>query len=334
MERNSSDSGLDITVVGDPHITPKSLEKGIALFEMVEHLGNEVIWLGDLLDTKEVVRGSCLNAFYDYFSKSKLQHTVLVGNHDWFNLDCKDHSLKPLSALSNVHIVDKAQRYPDQDVYCLPYIHDKAALKKELDKIPTDSVIFGHLEVAGFDFGNGHLCEDPALTYEDLSVFRAVISGHFHKYQRKDKFIYLGTPFSHSFGETDQEKYLGVYNTKTNEMELLRTPFERHVTLKLPLNKYDHKDILASFLRSNQANVVRVQLFGTDHEINTFDKSEFSNYKIKYDHKPSDSVETGVSLDESLNNKNQFITWSKDIKQMDEATMNLGLSILEQLGVK
>ena len=44
-------------VVGDPHCTHKSLDKIDKLFDIVEERPEEtIIWLGDFLDTKEVIR--------------------------------------------------------------------------------------------------------------------------------------------------------------------------------------------------------------------------------------------------------------------------------------
>lgn len=327
---------LDLfTVVGDPHITPKSLDKGFQLFKTVEELGRPTIWLGDLLDTKEVIRGKCQNLFFEYFESSKLQHIVLVGNHDWFNLECRDHSLKTMRSLKNVTIIDTVRQHPTLPFVFFPYVHDKAVLKELIkEHSGKDLVAFGHFEVSGFDFGNGHLCEDGIVTYDDFSGFKRVISGHFHKLQEHGNFMYLGTPFSHSFGEANQDKVIGCYQLSTNEMHLTPTSFPRHISMKVDLSKKGARKKMEEFLAGNEGNLIRLQLFGPPEEAVKLDKSLYGNYSIKWEDKSESADGPKVNLDETLDNKTQFQKWAKEIKGLDQETVKLGLDILEAVGAK
>jgi hypothetical protein len=322
------------SIIGDPHITPKSIHKAPLLFDLVESMGNTTVWTGDLLDTKEIIRGSCLNVFIDYFKKSKLKHIVIVGNHDYFNLECEDHSLKSLSLLSNVTVIDSVVRMDDFNCIFMPYIHDKAKLKHLLknneDKTKT---LIGHFEVSGFDFGNGHMCEDESITHKDFKNYKKVISGHFHKLQDKGNFLYVGSPFSHSFGEANQRKVVATYNTETGETKLIDTSFERHVSLEVNVNESDANSQVSNFIKSNSKNIIRVQLTGTSDASSSVSK-EHGDLKIKWEDKTTDSVSTAAQLDETLDNKTQFQQWAKSIKDLDDETMKLGLSILETVNVK
>lgn len=323
------------TIIGDPHITPKSLEKGYQLFQIVEDMGNPCVWMGDLLDTKEVIRGKCLNAFYDYFSKSKLQHIVLVGNHDWFNLECLDHSLKPLSSLPNVRVIDKIEAHPKLPFVFFPYIHDRALLKDQLQQIASkDLIAFGHFEVSGFDFGNGHLCEDGVITHDDFKGFKRVISGHFHKLQQTGNFTYIGTPFSHSFGEANQDKALGIYTLDDDRLTLIPTEFPRHLSIKIDLCKKNATEKLEQFLDGNGNNLIRVQLHGTAEDVAKLNKAVYSQFNIKWEDKSDSPTDSKVNLDETLDNKSQFMEWAKNIKNLDNDTIALGMSILESVNAK
>lgn len=323
------------TIIGDPHITPKSLDKGVRLFQQVESLGLPTVWLGDFLDTKEVIRGKCLNLLYEYFSTSKLQHIILIGNHDWFNLECQDHSLKSLAALKNVTIIDTVRQHPTLPFVFFPYIHDKAKLKEILLQYSGKELIaFGHFEVSGFDFGNGHLCEDGIVTHADFMGFKRVISGHFHKLQQTGNFTYLGTPFSHSFGEANQDKVIGTYELSTDTLELTPTDFPRHISMKVDLSKRGAEKRLQEFLDGNESNLIRIQLYGNPEEVAKLDKSKYSQFGIKWEDKSDAPMDSKVNLDETLDNKTQFQEWAKNIKQLDNDTVSLGLSILEAVGAK
>ncbi len=230
---------MNFTIIGDPHVKNGNLDLFWELAKLVEDKGNPAIWLGDFLDTKEVIRGKCINALIDYFKSSKLYHTILIGNHDWFNLDCKEHSLEALKLLSNVTIIDTPAHTPGQIGY-LPYIHDREELKKAIKQMEKDHVriLIAHLELPSFDFGNGHICKD-GLSLKSLSKFKHVISGHFHKHQQKDNITYPGTPFSHTFGEANQIKCIGTLNTKTGDLKLETTPFRRHISIEFDCDLLD-----------------------------------------------------------------------------------------------
>ena len=248
----------DYTVIGDPHAKPNNLNILEELFDKVEALGNRTIWLGDLLDTKEVIRGKCLNAWFNYLKNSPLQHTILVGNHDWFNLECREHSLEVLKTLPNVNIVDSPQHTPGALGF-LPYIHEEKELKKQIKLMQKDSVkiIFGHLELKGFDFGNGYICEE-GLTERSFKDFQLIISGHFHKHQKKKNVVYLGTPFSHSFGESNQDKYIGILKSKEElTLELVPTNLPRHITYTV-----DVLEELPTNLKFGSRNFYRIILTG------------------------------------------------------------------------
>jgi hypothetical protein len=323
------------SIIGDPHITPKSLDKGIRLFQTVEELGLPTIWLGDMLDTKEVIRGKCLNLLYENFSKSKLQHIILVGNHDWFNLECQDHSLKSLTSLPNVRVIDKIEFHPNLPFVFFPYIHDKTKLKEQLSKIQDPKLIaFGHFEVSGFDFGNGHLCEDGVIVHDDFKGFKRVISGHFHKLQQTGNFTYLGTPFSHSFGEANQDKVIGIYDLPNDQLTLQPTDFPRHISLKVDLSKKGSDKKIKDFLAGNEENLIRLQLFGNPEDVAKLDKSKYSEFNIKWEDKSDNPTTSKGNLDESLDNKTQFQEWAKNIKNLDKDTISLGLNILEAVGAK
>jgi DNA repair exonuclease SbcCD nuclease subunit len=319
------------TVVGDPHLEPNNLDQVEELFNLVEGLNRPTMWLGDFLNTKEVIRGRCLNALFRYFLRSKLTHYVIIGNHDYFNLDCEDHSLVVLKALSNVVIIDQPTMVGDINV--IPYVHDKIKLKELLGSMKEGSVLFGHLEVSGFDFGNGHLCDDARITHDDFSKFKRVVSGHFHKLQQTGNFTYLGTPFSHSFGEANQDKAIATYDVGSDEMMLIPTKFPRHVSIKIDTLDPKCREKISTFLDENLGNKIRIQLTGTPESVVAIDKSEFRS-DIKWEDKSESEKFDGVSLDETLTNKAQFESWARDIRSLDPATLSLGLSILEAVGGK
>jgi len=312
------------TIIGDPHVKNSNLDLARDLFALVEKKGLPAIWLGDLLDTKEVIRGKSLNTWIDYFKSSKLQHFVLVGNHDWFNLDCKEHSLEPLKLIPNVEVID-TPRWTPGGIGFLPYIHDKGQLKELLTKMEQGyvKVLFGHLELESFDFGNGYICKE-GLGVKDFSKFSRVISGHFHKYQEKDNVTYLGTPFSHSFGEANQVKYIAEYNATTDDLQLTETPFRKHVSYEINCDANQPLD-----LETDRSNLHRVILTGSQENIDKFPREAYNDFSIKWITRPSDYSINDTTIEDTASNEVQFEKWAREVQKLDDYTIKLGLELLK-----
>lgn len=168
---------VKLTIIGDPHAKLNNLDKINELFNKIEDLGHTTVILGDLLDTKAIVRSQCLNAYINYFKNSKLNFIILVGNHDLHEVTSTEHSLEPLKLLPNVTIVDEPMGL--HHGFFMPYMHDEVRVKAAIKQMPKGSVLFGHLELKGFDFGNGFICP-KGMTGKSFTKFKRVISGHFH----------------------------------------------------------------------------------------------------------------------------------------------------------
>ncbi len=325
---------MKYTIVGDLHATNKNLDKVNKLFNMVEDLNNPVIWLGDLLDTKEVIRGNCLNLVYERFKNSKLSHIVLVGNHDYFNLDCKDHSLRTLEMLPNITIVD-APTYMGGMSF-IPFMHDKEQLKKTLatTRRSESSILFAHLDVVGFDYGNGSISESGIIK-EDLRNFDLVISGHYHKFQNNKNLVYLGTPFSHSFGESDCDKYIAILDLeiedKTKRLKFIKTDFPRHQTITIDCDVKLTETTRNEVPKNYDGRYLRVIFSGLKESIEAVKNSYQLPEGTKAMDKVIDDFSTKIVMDEAKDNKGKFEYWAKEIKGLSQNTINLGLEILESI---
>lgn len=316
---------MNYTIVGDPHAKKDNLDIMSILCEQVESMGKDVVWLGDMLHNKEIISGQCLNFWLKYFYNSKLNHYVLVGNHDWFNLQCQDHSLKALSELDNVFIVEDKLRL--DNMWLIPYLHDQKALKKVIKegKALGADILIGHLEVKSFDFGNGHICDD-GITLQSFKDWGLVISGHFHKYQKKKNLVYLGAPFSHSFGEANQDKFIATLDTETKQLELIDTKLPKHIDVEIEWNETSSiEQVNKSF--ENTKDYCRLILTGKQEHLDTFPAADLAE-GVKLIKRPTTEAVNNVNVDETFSNAQQFSQWGKSIKKLDDETIKLGLEIL------
>ena len=312
---------MKYTIVGDPHLTHKSYDQINELFDIVEEMGNPVIFMGDFLDTKEVIRGRCLNLLNKRLLESKVGGVLLVGNHDYFNLDCEDHSLEVFKHLQPFWtIVDKPIKWCG--LHLLPYYHDQEKLNDALSNIPNDAVVFGHFDMVGWDYGNGYISEHGG-ELGDYRRFRRVLSGHYHKFQQKENFTYIGTPFSHSFGEANQPKYIGTYSPVSDELKLIPTEFPRHLSYELNCDKGLKAPLL------NNHNYNRIVLTGKQENIDDF-PTDMLPEGTKVIERPT-VEDSSFTIEETCDNMEQFEVWSDTVKELDKETKKLGVEILESV---
>lgn len=312
-----------LTILGDPHIVKKHLDKSAKLFDQAEALGQPILLLGDQLDTKSVIDGYCLNFLYKRLSQSKLTWIMLVGNHDLYDLNVNEnHSLEVFKALPNVTVVDQLTEL--DSYYFLPYIHSSEKLRSALAAVPKGSTIFGHFAISGFDYGNGHVC-DSDVPDHSFKKFKRVISGHFHLRQDKGNIHYIGTGFSHDFGESNQQKFIAVLDREADTLSHVPTEFVKHVTLQLD---FSNPSLIESVQAQAQelaaaGNTVRIVAKGAASELAQLPRLE----GVRYDEKPTE--EEAVLVAESDNHLNQFKEWA-ETKKMDAAVISLGLAFITE----
>lgn len=308
----------EYTLIGDLHATKGNKDKVQKLLNLVESIGKKTVFLGDQLDKRGYVEIECLNLLFNYFKNSKLEHIVLVGNHCLASLNGSDHSMETLKQLKNVTVVDKP--YFEGKSLFIPYYHNTEDFKKAIEPYNLAHYLFMHQGVSGCDYGNGFIAENE-LDIKELKKFHRVISGHFHKFQQVDNLTYLGTPFSHNFGESNQDKYIGIFNYSNGELELIKTDFPRHITFELDLN-------IDNILNLDYYDHNRVILKGTREQIQAFDKSKYPEFKF-IDEYTMDS--TNLKLKETQTPEEIFVKWFKDIKkETNDEILKLGLDLIKE----
>jgi len=306
-------------IIGDPHCKPDNLYKIEKLFNLVEAKGLTNVWLGDLLDTKDIIRAQCLNAYIHYFRNSNLKHIILVGNHDYTSSECTQHALEALKALNNVTVVDRP--YFEGKTLFVPYFARIEDFRASIAPYELPKYLFMHQGVNGCDYGNGFIAEND-MDISEVKRFDKVISGHFHTYQVKDNLTYLGTPFSHSFGESNQQKYLGIFYDSDGSLELIKTDFPKHMTVEFhlghevldPIDFYDHN---------------RVLLIGSREQVAEFDRSKYPG--IKFIECPRVGPSKSI-IRETQSPEDMYTNWFKEIKkETSEELYQLGLDILKDV---
>jgi DNA repair exonuclease SbcCD nuclease subunit len=326
---------VKIVCVGDLHAKPDNLDLVEASLRFAWSLEPDaVILLGDLLDTKEMIRGRCLLRYQQILSEAPCKHFIIPGNHDRFSAQPnEDHALELLQTES-VTVVSSATvvRFKGSRLAFLPYNppnQTRLDLSRLREQHPDPvHLLFAHADLSGFDYGNGHMCEDGISMAEVQGWLQNwcpwLVSGHFHKHQERAPVLYVGTPFSHDFGEANQTKFLSVFDTETGTFEHVKTPFRRHRTLVLDAAD---ADTVRTTLLHRPDDLLRVTLTGPADAIRAVERLK----GVRYEEDPVAEVSEAAAVQANDSPPVQFARWAKEIRNLDEETINLGSEILRDV---
>lgn len=274
-----------------------------------------------MLERRGLVEAECLNSLYNYFSRSKLNHYIIVGNHDLLSLHTSKHALTPLRSLKNVKIIDSAQMI-SATMGAIPYMRNPRIFLSELEKLKEEGCqyLFCHQGIKEFTINSGYT-EEEAIELNDVSDLHLVVAGHYHTPKQMGNVVYLGSPFSHSFSESNETKRLGIFDETTGTMQYIPLDiFPKHVTINLDLNSVQEK------MDYNPRDFVRVIATGTQRQIEEF-KAKFMTPRVKWIFNATDTVSAPIA--ETLSNEQKWIKWAKDIKQLGDHHVTLGLELLK-----
>ena len=166
-------------VVGDLHLKPKNLPITEQLFNYIEtdpkFKNIEVLnLLGDIYDTKAIIRSEAQNFLFDYLSKSRFKKiNIITGNHDFENLECIKSALDPLKYIPKVRLYSGQELGYDEELQAcfVPYIKNNdnfiKLLHNNIEKINKSQIIYCHQGFSGFDLGGGIL-DQHGVNINDL----------------------------------------------------------------------------------------------------------------------------------------------------------------------
>jgi len=320
MSSANQSQNKPVLVIGDLHLKPSNLKIARRLFDFIEtdeqfSMVNHLVLLGDVYDTKAIIRSEAQNFLFSYLSNTRFEDvSIVVGNHDYENLECQQSALDPLKCLKNVFVLNKqeVQYYHDYKLAFIPYIHDPKKfvdlVTKDTEKLKKCSYVFCHQGFKGFDLGGGILDESGV----DISILPPTnfIVGHYHKSQRDKSVLYPGTPFSHSFGEANQTKQILLL--EGSSLRFIDTNLPQHYKFKFDASKESFDFLFDVFKKKIKSDdVIDVVVSCKKSDQNRYDKSfiekavgvSLDSLKLRYSFTDSQSI---IRIDEGMTIEKMF----------------------------
>lgn len=215
-----------------------------------EHGIQNIFHLGDVVDRRKFINFKIADdfrtRFLDRLEFDKLSMSILVGNHDVYY-----RNTNAVNAIDNLcHGRNDIKIYTGPDeveidglkVLLLPWITaENYADSLQAIKNTDAQVIFGHLEIAGFEMDRGNVCHE-GMNRNLFDRFDMVLSGHFHHKSTDGTIFYLGNQYEITWADYNDPRGFHVFDTETRKIEFIRNPYRLFYKII-----YDDKDDAMTF---------------------------------------------------------------------------------------
>lgn len=227
---------LNDTHFGFKNDSPIMLEYFLSFFEkqlfpyIKENNIKTLFHLGDLFDRRKYINFKTLNSVQERFFNPLLNMGVkciiICGNHDtYYKNTNKINSLDELaSRYSNWSIYSEPTEVELSTgcVALLPWINpENEQAAAAFVENTTCSVLFGHLELCGFQSIRG-VSVEQGYDSKYFNKFESVLSGHYHIKSSRDNIHYLGTQYQMGFSDVWEEKGFHIFDFKDRTLEFVQ----------------------------------------------------------------------------------------------------------------
>lgn len=248
---------MKFLVIGDLHIgvgkddpwheniRAKALEQ---IFEYtLENDIKTLVFLGDIFDDRKYLTHRSLEFnrkhIIEPIVKHDLEAIVIIGNHDAYHTNTLTPNAvtETFGKIKNFKVVECAEtiNIGGTDVDFVSWICDDNEIKiREFVKDSKSKYCFGHFELVGFYYYSGILA-DSGADPQFLSKYDFVGSGHYHTINGSGNVMYLGTPYTITSNDSNEERGFFEFDT-----ENMKTPkfipnpkvWHRHISYPMDAN--------------------------------------------------------------------------------------------------
>ena len=192
-----------------------------------------IVHLGDCFDRRKYINfntlSSCRSYFFDEIKKRNIELHMIVGNHDTFFKNTNDvNSPRLLLKDYEFNVIDTPSELEFDDgskIFMMPWIcTDNYNQSMEAIKTTNAQVLFGHLEIAGFQMYKGHENGD-GFDPRIFEKFDLVCSGHFHHRSSNGNINYLGNPYELTWADFEDPRGFHIFDTSKRSLEFIQNPF-------------------------------------------------------------------------------------------------------------
>ncbi len=252
------------------------LQHGLDVLNWIFKLAEEkdvayIFFLGDLFHERAKIDVLNYLKTFEVFMKHMIEDSanrdmyLLVGNHDMYHKERWDiNSVKPLTAIPRVHIVDKPTQLNlgGRKIDWMPHTDNPLKELKYLkEQNGVGDVLLGHCAVHGALLNILYGTKaDVIVEYDNdmmpvdsnaFSDWPMTILGHYHGAQNLPNNVeYIGSPYQLTYGEAFQQKHVILLDLETMEKEYIVNNFSPKHLIITPQDITDQNyDLNGNFIR-------------------------------------------------------------------------------------
>ena len=209
-----------------------------------EHNIKKLIHMGDVFDRRKFVNYKSLYdakcMFFDPMAKNDIECHMLAGNHDTFYKTTNEINSPALLLKEYSNITTYSNpcelTYCDSTFIMMPWLcKENYEGAVELINNTKCDLMFGHLEVNGFEMIRGQFCAE-GLDRKLFDKFDMVFSGHFHHKSDNGTIYYLGNPYQTNWMDYKDPRGFHMFDFETRELTFIENPYEM-------FHKYFYNDL-------------------------------------------------------------------------------------------
>lgn len=282
--------------------------------------GDILFILGDWFDNRQLldiyVMNTSINIVLDL--AEILPVHFITGNHDIYKkYDTDVNSISAFKYIPNVFIYEKPfiANNGISKILVLPWIGDQELEEDYVKNNPHDYV-FAHTNIAGFKYDNNrHIHKGARFT--DIKGIKKLFSGHIHKRQEFQQFIYIGSPYHTKRSDISNQKGVYVFNPDQNKHVFTPNPFSP-IFQRIPLDtilELTLKDAIKVF-QNNYSDIIV-----PDKWIHLFNLTKFIDLLEDCDYKKIETVGERIKLEDELSEMGEGLD-IKDILTLLEMSID------------
>lgn len=303
-------------VLTDTHLKEKNIEINKSIYSQAIKLAKEnglkcVYHGGDIFDSRKaqpLIIQKSFEDILDMFLEENIELIAIPGNHDKSDYTSKHSFLDAFRHHPAFNLITEYDNHvlSDKIDLCLiPFFDEKLVysdyLKLGIKTLTKNkkNILLTHIAINGVKNNDGSVVEH-SLDSKMFNNFEKVICGHYHNNSLVNGNVYyIGSAFQHNYGEDENKGF--TFINKDGSLEFVRSEFPEYKKILIDISDFTTKDKkqLLSQLKNNSENI-RVVFKGSYEELQSINKSEFSDIGIDVKLEPNE-IQEGII--EAFNNE-------------------------------
>lgn len=217
-------------IIGDLHVMPSNLQDTSKIFDyaaeicVADNNVRSIVFTGDIFHTHDQLKQSIVlfvqEAMKTLHLKTNLPIYIVTGNHDLIgpSNDLTNANRIAFAGFDYVKVADSQnmpyQHEEDASIVMVPYIHDANKFVEVCNTVDPKKTVICHQTFDGARYEGGFYAKD-GISLDKLNG-KFYIGGHIHTQMTLgDKAVYVGSPRATTANEVNHQKFLVVYDSKS-----------------------------------------------------------------------------------------------------------------------